>query len=429
MAAVSAFLTDRSVRGSALGVGFLALWLTGIAVGLSLGWLPFDLGPYLALGMLAAAAFPLGDRLPLIGLIVVGAGSAVCATALDEPTLTIVPLLVAAFYATYSGLRWIIVAPIVAGFGALTLFPMVLDLLQDGERPGLVIPDLASYHPSTRILTAVVLLCALLLGTAAHRQRATLERLRERNAELETLRRADAARVVAEERTRIAREVHDVVAHHVSAMVIRAQAAARVSESRPGELQDAVEWIAQNGQEALRSMRQVVRVLRAEDGGGQPVAPGGLRQSLETTAERVRSAGFAVDVAAEDIPGLSPMHELAIARIAQESLTNMMVHAAAPATRLTLRSENGEVVLEVRNTRGQAAPAVARDPLSGNGIRSMRERAEALDGHLAAGPTPDGGWAVEARLPLEARVPVESRRPLETRMPVEARFPVEARAR
>ena len=408
-AGVSRLVQQRPARGLLAGVLFYALWLTGIAGAVSLGWLPIVLGPFFALGAIAAAAIILCDLWPLPGLIVIGASSAwLAATDLDFPGLTVVPLLIGSALATARGLSlpW---ASLVTGvFGLLTILPLNTYVWFDVQGPVFTFDNLAYYDPSSRILSAAVLVSAMLLGAAAHRQRLSVERLRERNAELVELREVDAARIAAEERTTIAREIHDVVAHHVSAMVIRAQAARRVAETDPDELRESITWIAENGQSALSAMRDVVRVLRPADV-DRPAARGETAESfsdaLELIVDRVRAAGFPVELSVPEGTAYSTAQELAILRIAREALTNVMLHAEGATTTVTIRTSPTKIVLTVANSRASVSePSALEDGVSpgGTGIRGMRERAEALGGDLFAGPTPLGGWLVEARLPSES---------------------------
>jgi len=410
-AGLGRLIQQRLARGLLAGVLFYALWLVAIAGAVSLGWLPIVLGPFFALGAVAAAAIVLCDMWPLPGLIVIGASSAwLAATDLDFPGLTVVPLLIGSALSTARGLSLVWAALITGVFGLLTILPLNTYVWFSDEGPILMIDSLAYYDPSSRILSAAVLVSSLLLGAAAHRQRLSVERLRERNAELMQLREVDAARIAAEERTTIAREIHDVVAHHVSAMVIRAQAARRVADINPEELRDSVTWIAENGQSALSAMRDIVRVLRPAD--IDRPAPRGeavdsFPDALGLIVDRVRAAGFTVDLSAPDGLALSTAQELAILRIAREALTNVMLHAEGATTTVSISTSPTEVVLTVDNsTACGSEPSMLEHRVSagGTGIRGMRERAEALGGDFSAGPTPRGGWLVEARLPGDTTV-------------------------
>ncbi len=180
------------------------------------------------------------------------------------------------------------------------------------------------------------MLVAVAAGYFFRRLALTSESLRERNAELQALQAELAERAVLAERTRIARELHDVVAHHMSAIVVRAQAADRVAANRPEAPAEAVRWIADEGKQALTAMRSVVQVLRRgteADGGTAALAPtpDGDRAAdeLRAAARRLRDAGRAVDLTLPDPwPTTSAESGLAVVRIAQEALTNVLLHSS-----------------------------------------------------------------------------------------------------
>jgi signal transduction histidine kinase len=227
-----------------------------------------------------------------------------------------------------------------------------------------------------------------------HEQRRTAATLAARNAELERLRGVEAARVVADERTRIARELHDVVAHHLTALIIRAQAADRVAATRPEVATASMGWIATTAKEALTAMRQTVRVLRAD----ATLAPGPTLADLPDIAARVRDAGLDVELRLPpSLPALDPQVELAAVRIAQEALTNTLRHARAHRAVVSLRSGDGALVLDVDDD-GRTEPA-APQATRGHGLLGMRERAVSCGGSLDIGRSALGGWRVRARLP------------------------------
>jgi signal transduction histidine kinase len=217
------------------------------------------------------------------------------------------------------------------------------------------------------------------------------------NDELVRLRAADRDRIAAEERAALARDIHDVVAHHVSAMVIRAQAADRLADSDPDGLHTAVQGIAADGKEALASMRRVVRVLRTER---TPTDSIPLVDAIEHITARVRDAGIEVDSDVR-VPGeLTEFEEATVLRITQEALTNVLLHSRARRVRVGLTGDATGLHLEVLD---DGAPGDAGEhgtsSEGGNGLRGMRERAAALGGSVTAGPV-DGGWRVAADLPV-----------------------------
>ncbi|MFF0741738.1 sensor histidine kinase [Streptomyces sp. NPDC004111] len=249
-----------------------------------------------------------------------------------------------------------------------------------------------------------VLAVAALAGGAQRRARLARSLL----AEQEGLTAEERARrTLLEERSRIARELHDVVAHHMSVISIQAQVAPHLAENPSPELRENLAGIRQNAVEALTELRRVLGVLRsAEPDTGDGVR--GAGQSPQPTLDRlgdlfagVRAAGL--DVAAETTGTrgrLSPGVELSAYRIVQEALSNAMRHAPGAAVRVTVAHHTAALTLRVVNT----APArpVAPSPGAGHGLLGMRERVAMLGGELATGPLRDGGYEVVATLPLTA---------------------------
>lgn len=301
----------------------------------------------------------------------------------------LLPILVAGYTAASSGR----VRAVVAG-GACVAAVLVLSSASD-------LPDLVRSPVawSGLLFTELAAAGAVGFGALVHRQRQTALALAARNEELEALREVEARQAIAEERTRIARELHDVVAHHLTALIIRAQAAERVAATRPDVASQSVGWIATTAREALAAMRQTVRVLRSGDGdGAAPLAPGPTLDDLRVIADRVEDAGLRVDlVVAEALPPLDHQVELAAVRIAQEALTNVLRHAGATRAVVSLRPAGAGVVLAVDDDGRAGAPGPGRRP--GNGLLGMRERATACGGSLDVGPSRMGGWRVRARLP------------------------------
>jgi signal transduction histidine kinase len=233
------------------------------------------------------------------------------------------------------------------------------------------------------------------------------------------LRGVESQKVVVEERTRIARELHDVVAHHVSAIVIRAQAAERLASGRPEVAVEALRWIEDAGKEALTGMRHAVQVLREADGDrplelaphgdrALELAPHGDRApelapqpklaDLRTIVERLAPVGLDVEITLPDpLPVVDPQVELAVVRIAQEGVTNALRHAEARRAVVRVADEAGDLVLAVDDDgRSGKAPALTA---SGHGLRGMAERAAACGGRLDIARSELGGWSVRATMP------------------------------
>jgi signal transduction histidine kinase len=214
---------------------------------------------------------------------------------------------------------------------------------------------------------------------------------------------ADAARAVAEERGRIAREMHDILAHAVSLMVIQAEAGPLVVHSDPDKAIRAFDTIADSGRDAMVQLRRVLGVLK-QQGAGPELAPQPRLVELPEVVERVRAAGVRVELALPR-PELSlPADvEAAAYRIVQEALTNILKHSGADLVDVQVGTQEQALELSVRdNGRGTPVAADAvRGWSGGRGLVGIRERAAACGGTATAGPGPDGrGFLVTARLPL-----------------------------
>jgi signal transduction histidine kinase len=202
---------------------------------------------------------------------------------------------------------------------------------------------------------------------------------------------------VAVERGRIARELHDVVAHNVSMMVVQAGAAARVLRGEEPDVRNALDVIAATGRETVDEMRTLLGVLRSDDGPTLRPQPG--LADLEQLIGGVREAGLSVTLRIEGAPRpLPPALELSAFRIVQEALTNTLKHAGPARAEVIVRYEDSLVTLEIAdNGRGPRS-----DRGAGHGLVGMRERATMLDGELETARADGGGFTVRARLPLGA---------------------------
>jgi len=280
-------------------------------------------------------------------------------------------------------------------------------------------------------------LLAWLLGDSMQWRRGYYRGLEERAARAERERDARAQIAVAAERARIARELHDVVAHHVSVMVVQADGAAFALEASPEKAGQALTAISRTGRQALAEMRRLLGVLRsADDEGGQLEPQPGVEQ-LAGLLEQARASGLPVSFAVEGVPRpLPPGAALAAYRIVQESLTNARKHGGLAVTAaVTLRFCEEQLVIKVTDDGWRRAGAIAvaaggarggadragsdsgvangvfggashgasraAGNGQGHGLIGMRERVEVYGGTVAAGPYP-GGWRVTATLPLPA---------------------------
>ena len=292
-------------------------------------------------------------------------------------------------------LRWITVAGVIAGvtFSQLT--------------PG-------HSQPYDAIFQAMIFLTAGVAGLLSRAKRASVQAAESRAARAE----ADVDHQVAEaamrERTRIARELHDVVAHHVSLIAVQAEAATSLLPGRPAEARRSVEIIGDTARQALTELRRLLGVLRSPSERLE-TAPSASLVGLGEVLDQVRRAGLPVDLAVVGTPSpLAPGVDLTAYRIIQEALTNTIRHARATQAAVTLAYEPGYITVTItdsgrrRNGRSPdpagAAAGRTRPPDtllrgSGLGLAGIAERVASCGGHLSVGPTPADGFAVTARLP------------------------------
>ncbi|MER8068449.1 sensor histidine kinase [Streptomyces sp. NPDC094034] len=257
------------------------------------------------------------------------------------------------------------------------------------------------------IVISVPFVLAWVLGDSVRTRRAYLDQLEERATRLEKEREAQAKVAVAAERARIARELHDVVAHNVSVMVVQADGAAYVLDAAPDQAKQALETISSTGRQALAEMRRLLGVLRTGDAkeSGEYVPQPDVGQ-IEELVENVRGAGLTVDFRIEGTPRPLPSGvELTAYRIVQEALTNSRKHGG-PDVGASVRLvyfDDGLGLLVEDDGRG-AAHELYEDGGAdgrGHGLIGMRERVGMVGGTLDAGPRPGGGFRISALLPLK----------------------------
>ncbi|AWK10466.1 two-component sensor histidine kinase [Streptomyces spongiicola] len=263
----------------------------------------------------------------------------------------------------------------------------------------------------TRIFFTVVMTVpfalAWVLGDSLRTRRAYFAQLEERASRLEKEREAQSKVAVAAERARIARELHDVVAHNVSVMVVQADGAAYVLDAAPDQARQALETISSTGRQALAEMRRLLGVLRTGDApeSGEYVPQPDVEQ-IKELVEQVRGAGLTVDFRIEGTPRPLPSGvELTAYRIVQEALTNTRKHGGpdAGASVRLVYFDDGLGLLVEDDGRG-AAHELYEDGGAdgkGHGMIGMRERVGMVGGTLDAGPRPGGGFRISALLPLK----------------------------
>jgi signal transduction histidine kinase len=238
---------------------------------------------------------------------------------------------------------------------------------------------------------------ALFLGTTLQARRAYLASLEDRAHRLERERDQQTQLAATAERTRIAREMHDVVAHSLSVVITLADAAVAARASEPVEADRAMHQVASTGRQALAEMRRILGVLR--DGAPAELSPQPTLARLDALLEDVRGAGVPVELTVSGVPQALPVTaEASVYRIVQESLTNVLKHARRPSqVDVSLAWSDDQLVVEVSDD-GRAASARAVAASGGHGLQGMRERVALFGGELDAGPQSPHGWVVRARL-------------------------------
>jgi signal transduction histidine kinase len=246
---------------------------------------------------------------------------------------------------------------------------------------------------------AAILLPGWCMGLLARRSGERAAKLAELAAALDAEREANAQAAVAQERTRIAREVHDAVAHSVSVMTLQLGGLRRVLAGRPAE-QEIVAGLERLGRQTVEEMRGLVGILREHVDGERPAPAPSLARVGELIAD-VRAAGLKVTLDAPDEPPqLPPVLDLTAYRVLQEALTNVLRHAGEVPTAVTIDYTDRALTLEVRNEPGPGAPPEQGTRRGGHGLVGMRERLAMVQGSLQTGAEPDGGFAVRARFPI-----------------------------
>lgn len=257
----------------------------------------------------------------------------------------------------------------------------------------------AGLHPTIAnlVLNLSIVVLAIAAGAALRAQERSVTELRAQARELEALRAAEMRAAVAQERVRIARDVHDVVGHALAAIAVHARVATRRLHRDPAGAERALGEVAGLSTSALADTREAIGHLR-RDGEQADLRPAPLLDDLDDLVGSLRASGLAVELRRADADdGAIPTAVQAAAfRIVQESLSNALRHAEAATVTVDVRRERDGLRVEVRN---DGRPARAQ-PASGRGLLGMQERALSVGGSFDAGPAPDGGWHVAVTLPI-----------------------------
>jgi signal transduction histidine kinase len=365
--------------------------------------------PGVAFALVVLQALPLTwrRRWPVATLLAIGIPRGLY----DDLGIGFAPLALASLIAFYTVMdrsstrvRWVVCALTLAG------------IIQ-----GQTTPD--HTEPYDFFIAMLEFVGAGLAGLVSRSRRAYLHEV-ETRAEHAVERDREVALTAAQERTRIARELHDVVAHHVSLMAVHSEAAATLLPGRPAEAAKSVEIIGQTAREALTELRRLLGVLRGPaDVAGRraSTSPSPSISELDQMLVPVRQAGIAVDLRVEGSPArLAPGVDLTAYRIVQEALTNTVRHSGASEAAVTISYEPGYVTVSVTDTGNGPAAAVAgpgmepaeagpQQTLNGSrarpagpggfGLAGIAERVASCGGSLTVGPGRAGGFAVTARLP------------------------------
>jgi signal transduction histidine kinase len=380
----SAWVFDSALALVAAGLA-TALFVSELA-----GWgLPRGM-LVLGFGLVLLHTLPLAARRRWPGtVLVLSVASGQAGAALGLPRFFQGPAILVAVYSVAAyGSRWVALAGLALAEVGLAAVPRTTFGIEF---------DAAALVGYMGILAA-----AWLLGHFAHNYRAYAARLEERTAELEQAREELARRAVTEERLRVARELHDVVAHAMSVIAVQSGVGAHVADSQPEEVGKALAAIEATSRDALTELRRLLGVLRQDGDPQASLTPVPGLANLEGLLAEVAKAGLTVGLRVEGTPAPLPAGlDLSAYRIVQEALTNVVNHAGPATAQVTIRYRDHEVAVEVTDN-GRGVGAVAGDGRrgTGHGLIGMRERVAAFGGDLEVGPRPGGGFRVAARLPL-----------------------------
>jgi signal transduction histidine kinase len=377
----------------------LALVAAGLATALFVselvGWgLPRGM-LVLGYGLVLLHTLPLVARRRFPGtVLVLSVASGLAGAALGLPPFFQGPAILVAVYSVAAyGSRWVALAGLTLAEVGLAAVPRTAFGIEFDA------PALVGFMG--------ILAAAWLLGHFAHNYRAYAARLEERTAELEQAREELARRAVTEERLRLARELHDVVAHAMSVIAVQSGVDTHVANTQPKEARRSLAAIEATSRAALEELRRLLGVLRQEDEPQGDLAPVPGLADLDSLLAEVSKAGLAVKLQVNGTrPPVPAGVDLSAYRIVQEALTNVVKHAGPARAQVVVSYRDHEVTVEVTDDGRGAVTSVSDGRAgSGHGLIGMRERVQAFGGDLQTGPRPDGGFRVAARLPLAAERP------------------------
>jgi len=360
-------------------IGIVEAWVLDEVHGSPLGLSVFAV---LAGGaLLARRRFPVAG--PAAAVLVIGLQAVIWNHSVGYSFATFLVALIAAALFGMIGANW-------RGFGGFVLVALVIELVVWLDPEG---------DPGDLFFVVPLAGFAWLVGFAFHERTRRTTELEERAERLERERETEARAAVAEERARIAREMHDVVAHSLSVMVVQAEAAEAMIDTDPQRARRPLSAVQQTGRSALGELRRMLGVLREMAEEGPALAPQPGLAGLDALVEQVREAGLPVTLRVEGEPRpLPPGIDLSAYRIVQEGLTNALKHAGPARAEVVLSYGDDELALRVSDDGRGHDPDTDG---AGHGLVGMRERVALYGGTLDAGPAPGGGYALAARLPLE----------------------------
>jgi signal transduction histidine kinase len=372
---------DWLALAATLAVGVPELARTGSSGRLAIGLVIL---PFATVPLLWRRRAPTAVMLVLLGALVVSA-------LVSRAGLSEVGVLFGLYAAAaYGGDRLRAVTGIAVGVASAVAFGVLL------------VDDASGFPPHVARVAVFGAGAAWLLGLAARNHRAAVSQLQERAGRLEREREEHALRAAERERIRIARELHDIVTHHVSAIAVQAGAAHSTSQHRPERALETLGVIERTARTTLGELRTLLGVLRAGEAGNAPARPALLRPrsslaELDELVADTRASGNAVEVQVRGQPaGLDPVIDLSAYRVLQEALTNVIKHAPGANASVLIDYQSDQLQVIVSDD----GPRPAGTESNGYGLMGMRERVQLAGGQFHAGPAADrGGFEVRARFP------------------------------